>query len=229
MQPLVLIPGLGSDGTVWRRTIAALSDAASCVVGDTLNDTSLPKMAERILTQGPPTFALAGVSMGGMVAMEIMKLAPERVTRLALVDTNARPDTLAQKAYRSASNLAVGALDFRKLAEQSVSALIHPRAEQDVRAELVEMSMRVGAEAYVRQNHAVAAREDLRPVLSAITVPTVVVVGQEDRLTPPEMSEEIHNLTPGSTLHVIPDCGHLPPIEKPQAMAAVLKAWLAQV
>ena len=143
-----------------------------------------------------------------------------------LLDTNARPDTLAQKAYRRASNLAVGAMgDFRRLAEQSVVSLIHPKAEQDVRAELVEMSVRVWAKAYVRQNRAVADREDLRTVLSSITIPTIVV-GAEDRLTPLTMSQEINTLTPGSTLHIIPDCGHLPPIEKPQAMAAILKAWL---
>src|ERR1700761_5462200 len=99
-QTLVLIPGLGSDGAVWRRTIAALGDDTDCLVGDTLRDGTLPDMARRILAQAPPRFALAGVSMGGMVALELMKLAPERVTHLALVDTNARPDGLGQKAYR---------------------------------------------------------------------------------------------------------------------------------
>ena len=230
MQTLILIPGLGSDGAVWRRTIAALETDASCIVGDTLSDPTLPKMAKRILALAPPRFALAGVSMGGMVAMEILKLAPERVTRLALVDTNARADTLTQKAYRRAANLAVGALgDYRALAERSLSSLIHPDAPQDVRDEMVEMSVRVGPQAYVRQNRAVTARKDLRPVLAGIAVPTAVIVGEQDRLTPLAMSLEIQALTPGSTLHVIPDCGHLPPIEKPEAMAALLREWLAQL
>ena len=227
MQTLILIPGLGSDGAVWRRTVAALGGDAACKVGDTLSDSTLPKMAARILEQSPPHFALAGVSMGGMVALELLKLAPDRVTRLALVDTNARADTLAQKAYRRAANLAVGALgDFRKLAERSLPSLLHPDAPQDVRDEMVEMSVRVGPEAYVRQNRAVAARKDLRPVLAGIAVPTAVIVGEEDRLTPLAMSQEIHALVPGSTLHVIPDCRHLPPIEAPDAMAALLAKWL---
>ena len=229
MQSLILIPGLGSDGAVWRRTIAALGSDAACTVGDTLSDPTLPKMAARILAQAPPRFALAGVSMGGMVALELVKLAPERVTRLALVDTNARPDTLAQKAYRRAANLAVGALgDFRTLAERSLPSLLHPDAPQDVRDEMVEMSVRVGAKAYVRQNRAVTARKDQRPLLAGITVPTAVIVGEEDRLTPLAMSQEIHALTPGSTLHVIPGCGHLPPIEAPEALAVLLRDWLAR-
>ena len=229
MQTIIMIPGLGSDGAVWRRTIAALgSDNAACTSGDTLSDPTLPKMAQRILAQAPPRFALAGVSMGGMVAMEIVKLAPDRVTRLALVDTNARPDTLAQKAYRRAANLAVGVGDYRALAERSLPSLLHPDAPQDVRDEMVEMSVRVGPKAYVRQNRAVTARKDLRPVLATIAVPTTVIVGEEDRLTPVELSQEIHALTPGSTLHVIPGCGHLPPIEAPDAMAALLTEWMAR-
>ena len=90
------------------------------------------------------------------------------------------------------------------------------------------MSVRVGPDAYVRQNRAVAARQDLRPVLGGIAVPTAVIVGEEDRLTPLAMSQEIHALTPGSTLHVIPGCGHLPPIEAPGVMAALLVDWLAR-
>lgn len=229
MQTLIMIPGLGSDATVWRRTIAALSSHAACTVGDTLSDPTLPKMAERVLARAPLRFALAGVSMGGMVALEVMKVAPNRVTRLALVDTNARPDTLAQKAYRHSANLAVGVLgDFRTLAKRSLPSLISASAPQDVRDELVEMSVRVGPKAYVRQNRAVAARKDLRPVLAGIAVPTAVIVGEEDRLTPPATSQEIHALTPASTLHVIPGCGHLPPIEAPDATASLLIEWLAR-
>ena len=223
MQTLVLIPGLGSDGAVWRRTIAALAGQVDCLVGDTLSDGSLSGMASRILGQAPERFALAGVSMGGMVALELMRLAPERISRLALIDTNALPDTFGRRAYRHLANLVVGTTkDFRRHAERSLASLVHPGAPEDVRAELVEMSMRVGARAYVRQNRAVIARGDLRRLLPGVRAPTAVIVGEEDRMTPVGLSREIHRLTPGSTFRVIPDCGHLPPIEKPETVAALL-------
>jgi pimeloyl-ACP methyl ester carboxylesterase len=228
-QALVLVPGLGSDAAVWRRTIATLGGDYLCLVGDTLSDDSLQGMARRILDQAPRSFALAGVSMGGMVALEMMKAAPDRVTQLALVDTNARPDTFRQKIYRRLANAAVGATkDFNRLAQRNLGSLVHPSTAKDVRAELVEMSARVGAKTYIRQNRAVTARGDLRKVLPNIAIPTAVIVGQDDQMTPVALSQEIHTLAPGSTLHVIPDCGHLPPIEKPEIMATLLKALLAR-
>lgn len=228
-QDLVLIPGLGSDAAVWRRTIAALGGDCRCLVGDTLSDDSLSAMARRILGQAPPTFALAGVSMGGMVALELMKASPERVTHLALIDTIARPDTFGQKIYRRLANLVVGATkDFEGLARRSQGALVHPSAPGDVRDELLRMGVRVGAATYVRQNRAVLARDDLRPALPKIAIPTAVIVGAQDQMTPVALSREIHALTPRSTLHVIVDCGHLPPIEKPDVTAALLKELLSR-
>jgi pimeloyl-ACP methyl ester carboxylesterase len=180
-------------------------------------------MARRILNKAPETFALAGVSMGGMVALHIMSIAPQRVTRLALVDTNARPDTFARKAIRCVSSLvAATSPDFARLSARSVKSLVHPSAPEDVRAEMASMGARVGAKTYIRQNRAVAARKDMRPMLCNIAVPTAVVVGADDGLTPVVLSREIHGLVPGSVLHVIADCGHLPPIEKPGELAAIL-------
>lgn len=227
MQDLVLIPGLGSDGAVWARTIAALGSDARCLVGDTLRDDSLAGMAERILAAAPSGFHLAGVSMGGMVALEIMRLAPERVRGLALVDTNARPDTPEQADRRRAANAVVlAAPDLRALAQGSLGTLVHDNAPEDVRTGLLDMTERVGAETYARQNLAVAARADQRPILAAVRVPTIVVVGADDRMTPPALSEEIASRVPGAELHVIPGCGHLPPIEAPQLMAGYLRALM---
>ena len=222
---LVLVPGLGSDAAVWGRTIAALGDEARCIVGDTLNDSTLSAMARRILTQAPERFVLAGVSMGGMIALEIMRIAPHRVMGLALLDTNARPDTGRRRLSRSLANLVVRfTKDFRSRAERSVEALVHPAAASpDVKAELADMSVRVGAATYIRQNRAVSCRQDLRPVLSGILVPTIVAVGEQDGLTPPILSREIAAGVAGSTLRIIPDCGHLPPIEQPEITAALLR------
>jgi pimeloyl-ACP methyl ester carboxylesterase len=223
MQTLLMIPGLGSDSAVWRRTIEAMKSSVDCLVGDTLSDDSLEGMAQRILDQAPESFALAGVSMGGMVALQIIKMAPRRVTRLALIDTNARPDTIMRKTIRRLSNIAAATTsNFAKLSERSVKSLLHPSAPQEIRTELAEMGARIGARIYWRQNIAVAARKDMRQILPGIAVPAAIVVGSDDRVTPVMLSREIHQLTPGSSLHIIPDCGHLPPIEKPAAVAAIL-------
>lgn len=204
----------------------ALASEVNCLVGDTLSDYTLRGMAQRILDQAPETFALAGVSMGGTVALELMKIAPARVTRLALIDTNAAPDAIARKAYRYLANLVAITGDFKRLSVRSVNLMVHTSTPNDIRIELAEMGARVGAKTYIRQNRAVAARKDLRPVLQSITVPTAVIVGSEDRLTPIELSREIHDLTPGSALHVISECGHLPPIEKAEALAVILLGLL---
>jgi pimeloyl-ACP methyl ester carboxylesterase len=223
MRTLVMIPGLGSDSAVWRRTIEAMRSSVDCLVGDTLSDDSLEGMARRILDRAPASFALAGVSMGGMVALQIMKIAPRRVTRLALIDTNARPDTIMRKTIRRLSNIAAATTsDFGKLSERSVKSLIHPSAPEEIRTELAEMGARVGARIYRRQNIAVAARKDMRPILPGIAVPTAIVVGSDDKVTPVMLSREIHQLVPASVLHIIRDCGHLPPIEKPAVLAAIL-------
>ncbi len=228
-RTLVLVPGLGSDAAVWQRTITALGGAVHCIVGDTLGDDTLAGMARRILDRAPQEFGLAGVSMGGMVALELMRIAPGRVTRLALVDTIARPDTFGQRMFRRPTNVVVATSgDFRRLARRSLDSLVHPSASEDVRDELLEMSVRVGSRVYIRQNRAVTARDDLRRLLPGIAVPAAVIVGREDRMTPVGLSREIHILIPGSTLHVIPECGHLPPIGRPEVMAVLLKELLGR-
>jgi pimeloyl-ACP methyl ester carboxylesterase len=188
-QTLVLVPGLGSDAAVWRGTIAALGDGYRCLVGDTLSDDTLQGMARRIVDQAPHRFALAGVSMGGMVALEIMRAAPERVTHLALVDTNARADTFRQKIYRRLANVVVGTSnDYGRLAQRNLGSLIHPSTGRDIRTEIVQMSVRVGAKNYLRQNRAVIARGDLRKILPSIAVPTAIIVGRDDQMTPVALS-----------------------------------------
>lgn len=227
MNPLIMVPGLGSDAAVWQPTIAELASEVDCRVGDTLSDDSLSDMAARILRDAPDEFALAGVSMGGMVALEIMRLAPARVLKLALFDTNARPDTPEQTARRQDTNAAMlGTEDLAALAALGIAYMVHPNADQSVRDALLKMTMRVGVAAYVRQNEALIARADLFPVLATISVPTVVVVGANDFMTPLACSEEISGGIANATLHIIPECGHLPPIEKPVVVADLIRDWL---
>jgi pimeloyl-ACP methyl ester carboxylesterase len=165
--------------------------------------------------------------MGGMVALEIMRSAPERVVRLALLDTNPCPDTPEQTSQRRSANAAVLSSDnFEALATGSLKYLVHPAASVEVRDALVEMSVRVGAKAYARQNEAVMNRADQRQILPTIEVPTIVMVGAQDVMTPLALSEMIRDGIRNAHLHVIPDCGHLPPIEKPDAVASLLREWM---
>jgi pimeloyl-ACP methyl ester carboxylesterase len=231
MKHLVLIPHLGGDAAVWARTVAAL-DGVAAQVGNTLEDDTLVGMARRILADAPRTFCLAGLSMGGMVALEIMRLAPERVRGLALVDTSAhRPRPVSEAGavrFHQKNAAALADMDIRAFAQSSLAGLVNSSAPQDVRNELIEMMVRVGATNYARQYFAMTEREDQQRILPTIKIPTLVIHGAKDRLTSTRLSAKIHRAVAGSEFHIIPECGHLPPIEAPQLMARHLSALLEQ-
>lgn len=227
LAPLLLVPGLASDEAVWRPVIEHLADIAACTVAETRLDGDIPAIAARILASAPPCFALAGISMGGYIALEMMRQAPERVTRLALFDTSARPDTPEQSAGRRQAIAALDKAPLEVLGRHSLPTLVAPDAPDQVKDAVVAMGVRVGRDAYVRQQEANIARTDSRPHLSAIAVPTLVAVGERDVLTPPHLAEELRDGIAGATLRVIPGSGHLPPIEKPRESAALLREWLA--
>ena len=224
--PLVLLPGLGSDGALWAAQRADLADVADPMVGDTLHDATLPAMADRILATAPERFALAGLSMGGYLALEIMRRAPARVIRLALCDTSARADTAEQTAGRETAIAAVDKYDFAALARMGLGQLVAPGADAAVRDAVVAMSVRVGPDIYVRQQRAIMARPDSRALLPTIAVPTLVMVGAEDALTPPALAEEMATAIPGARLAMVADAGHLPPMERPARTSALLREWL---
>lgn len=227
MTPLVLIPGLGSDEAVWRPVIERLADVAACTVAETRLDDGIAAIAARVLAAAPARFALAGVSFGGYVALELMRQAPERVTRLALFDTSARPDTPEQSVGRRAAIAALDTAPMEVLSRHSLPMLIAADASDAVKDAVVAMGVRVGRDAYARQQEAIIARADSRPTLATIAVPTLAVVGEHDRMTPLALAEELRDGIAGATLHVIEGSGHLPPIEQPDAVAALLRAWLA--
>ncbi|MBI1682100.1 alpha/beta fold hydrolase [Caulobacter hibisci] len=227
--PLVLLPGLLCDARLWREQVLDLHDVADTLVADLTLDDSVAAMAQRVLAAAPERFALGGLSMGGYVAFEILRQAPERVTRLALFATSAAPDSpeRAEQRRRAMAALSVGR--FLGVTQQMMPQLLHPsRLTEPLAGEVKAMAGRVGGEAFLRQQRAILGRPDSRPGLADIKVPTLVAVGDADRLTPPAESQAIHNGITGSTLHILADCGHLPAMERPAETNELLRAWLAE-
>lgn len=224
---LLLLPGLICDERLWRDVIAGL-DARS-VVADLTQDDSIGAMAQRALAAAPARFALAGLSMGGYVAFEIMRQAPERVTHLALLDTSARADEDARKETRRKGIEMVGQGKFIGVSRGLLGSLVAPQhMGTPVAGDVQAMSERVGQAAYMRQQVAIMNRVDSRPTLGDIQVPTLVGVGESDKLTPPELAEEMAAGIAGSELVRFPDSAHLPTMENPSAVVEAMKAWLAR-
>jgi pimeloyl-ACP methyl ester carboxylesterase len=227
---LVLLPGLLCDHALWEPQIAALSDACVLWVADLTRDDSIAAMAERVLAQAPAQqFALAGLSMGGYIAMEVARRAPERVARLALLDTRATLDTDEETARRHGlMRLAQTERGFTPITTRMLPLLVHPaRAKDEPLVRVIrEMAERTGVKAYLRQQHAIMARPDFRPGLPRIGCPTLVLCGREDALTRLEMHEEMARLIPRARLVVIERCGHLSTLERPVEVNTALRNWL---
>ena len=225
--PLLLLPGLLCDERLWREPAAALAGVAPVHHADLTRDDSVAGMAARVLAAAPPVFALAGLSMGGYVAFEILRQAPQRVARLALLDTSARLDPPRRMMVRQAGLALAEAGRFAGVTRKLLPQLVHEsRVDGEVGEEVMAMAQRVGREAFLRQQRAIIGRPDSLPLLPAIAVPTLVGVGEDDRMTPPEESRLLHERIPGARLHVFARCGHLPPMEAPRETAAVLRDWL---
>jgi pimeloyl-ACP methyl ester carboxylesterase len=228
MTPIVLVPGHMSTAELFRHQVPALAPYGPVTVAPTLEGRTIRELATAALASAPPRFALAGISMGGYISLEMMRLAPERVTRLALLSTTARPDAPElSKERRTFVEKARGGR-FEYLMERALTAFVHPVHRSD--AALLEVCMgmarTLGVDGLVRQSEAIIARSDSRPGLSAISVPTLVLVGDEDPLFPREHSEEIAAAIPKARLVVVPDCGHISTLEQPEAVNRALVEWL---
>jgi pimeloyl-ACP methyl ester carboxylesterase len=228
MTPIVLVPGMLCTTEIFASQIAALWPYGSVTVASTLEGDTIAEMAASILAAAPPRFALAGISMGGYIELEIMRQAPERVLKLALLDTEARPDTLEQTAQRRALLAQVNAGNFETLLALALPAIVHPSHQDDavLRETNVRMGLAVGIERWARQAEAVMHRIDYRPSLPAISVPTLVLVGDSDTFTPPNRSEEMAAAIPCARLVVVPECGHASTIEQPDAVNRALIEWI---
>lgn len=226
--PLVLLPGLLCDAALWRHQMDTLADIAEITVADLTGDDRFDDMARTVLKAAPETFALAGLSMGGYVAHEIMRQAPGRVTRLALLDTSARADTPGQSERRRAFIAQTRHGDFKGVTSRLLPMLIHPdRLEDgDLTGTIMAMAEGVGREAFLRQQNAIMHRPDGRRDLGAIHCPTLVLCGRQDALTPLAGHQEMADGIPNATLVVIEDCGHMAPLERPRAVSAVMRYWL---
>lgn len=228
--PLILVPGLLCTDLLWRAQLDGLADLARMTVTTAQREhDELGAIADAILAAAPPRFALAGLSFGGYVCFEIMRRAPERVERLALLDTSARADAEEQKARRRALIELAQTGRFLGVTDRLLPMLIAAARLDDAAlvADVKRMAQDVGRDAFLKQQKAIIGRPDSLPDLARIACPTLVLCGREDQLTPLARHEEIAAGIAGSKLVVIEGCGHLSTMEKPAEVNAALRAWLA--
>ena len=227
--PLVLIPGLLCTADLFTAQCTALADIADITVGRHTGHPTIAAIAQEILASAPPKFAVAGLSMGGYIAFELVRQAPDRVLKLALLDTAARPDAPERKDARRKLVELAREHGMAAVQQALMPNLIHADRQNDkpLVDRVVQMAVDTGLEAFVRQQEALMNRPDCRPLLPSIRIPALVLVGDGDILTPPDLSREMHAGIAGSRLVVVPGSGHLSTMEKPQSVDAALRGWLA--
>ncbi len=228
MQDLVLVPGLNCTGALFAPQMAALSGMARCHVADHGAASSLEEIAASVLGVAPPRFALAGLSMGGYVAFEIIRQAPARVTRLCLLDTRAAMDSDEEAERRRRTIELAKAGQFARLHDILWPKLVHPARLADRTLEEIVLGMMrdTGPERFVRQQTAVLNRRNYAPLLSTFAMPTAIIVGADDAITPPAAARAMRALIPGSKLFELPECGHLSTLEQPERVNALMSDWL---
>lgn len=227
--PLLLLPGLLCDGALWEPQAHQLGDVADIRVADLTRDETMTAMAMRALDSAPGEFALAGLSMGGYVALEIMRQARDRVTRLALLDTSARADHPDQTRRRLDLMDLSRRGRFKGVTPRLLPLLIHPARMGDaaLTGTVTAMAEGVGMDAFLRQQTAIMNRDDSLPLLPSIACPTLVLCGREDALTPLDLHREMAALIPGARLVVVEGCGHLSTLERPDVVNAAMREWLS--
>ncbi|MCH9825011.1 MAG: alpha/beta hydrolase [Alphaproteobacteria bacterium] len=226
--PLVLLPGMMCDARLFAPQIAAFSAERRVVVLPLTGENTVERLAARILENSPPHFALAGLSMGGIVAMEVIRQAPERITHLALLDTNPRAELPEVAANREPQKQKVREGHLRSVMrdEMKPNYLASSPAKAGILELCTDMAEALGPEAFISQSEALATRPDQQETLRRVTVPTLVLCGREDRLCPVERHELMHALVPDSELVIIENAGHLPTLEQPDATKKALQTWL---
>lgn len=229
LSPLLLIPGLLNDARLWQYQLPALSKATSTTIARVTEHDSIESLAADAIAHAPAgQFSLAGFSMGGYIALEIMRQAPERVVALALIDTTARPDTSETKEARLES-ISTAKIDFDAVIQSFPPKVIHPSRQNDMALvnTIIDMCHTVGVEAFIRQQRAIMNRIDSRPFLSGIRCPTLILCGREDLLTPLPLHQELAEAISGSKFVIVEKCGHVSPLGQPQQVTESMLDWLA--
>lgn len=228
---LVLLPGLVNDSRLWQHQVAGLADIAHVSVGDLTKGHTIAEMAAGVLASAPAgQFALAGLSMGGYVALEIMREAPERVLALALLDTSARPDTLSALEKRSVA-IELAEKNYQAVINELIPKQLHPTHmdDQELVSMISDMAMSLGNKIFIRQQRAIAGRIDSLPSLALIKCPTLVLCGRDDAITPIGLHQEMVSAIEGSGLIIVDHCGHLSALEQPTRVNEALTQWLAKI
>ena len=228
--PLVLLPGLLNTRRVFEHQAEALQDIAEISIPELWHHETIAAMAEAVLEAAPPTFALGGFSMGGYVAFEVFRRAASRIERLALIDTQAAPDSPETRTRRQAFIEQTGLGRFHGVHPTLLPQIVHPSRLKDaaVVQPILDMAQEIGGEGFVRQQRAILGRPDSRPLLVEIEIPTAVIVGRQDLATPLPRAQEMAADIATAQLVVVEECGHVSPLERPAEVTAALRRWLTQ-
>ena len=228
---LILVPGLLCNEVLWRAQVEGLADLARVTVtAEHTRHTDIGAIAAAILAAAPERFSLAGLSFGGYIAFEIMRRAPDRVGRLALLNTTAREDDKERRELRRRFIEQAQLGRFLGMTDRLVREFVHPDrlADEALITDIKAMAQNVGRDGFIRQQTAIIGRPDSRRILGDIECPTLVLTGRQDPLTPVAVHEEMQAAIPDAQLVVIEDCGHLSPMERPEHVNRAMRDWLAE-
>lgn len=232
MTKLLLLPGLASNAVMWQHQLVAMPRELNPHVTNVHSRLeTIPQMAQALLQEHAGELILCGASMGGIVAMEVARQAPARVTGLALLGTNARPETPEMAKLREAAIVFFGQGRVKEVLTVNLPMAFHPSRATDeaLTQTYLDFVMDAGPDQLIRQNRAIMSRPDARLHLPQVTCPTLVMCGDSDQLTPPECSREIAALIPQAELMMIDQCGHMLTMERPVEVNAALREWLARL
>lgn len=222
--PLVLLPGLLSNQTVFQHQIHPLNDTADIIVIELTDVDSPDAMTDKILTLAPERFILAGHSIGGWVALRFMKIAPERVIKLCVLNTSAKGIEPVEYASRQSVLTRVKKGEFELIATEIANKFTF---NSSVKKNVLDMFLQVGESALIHQTHAMMLREDLRPILHTIHCPTVIIHAEQDQRFSLNDLKEVSDAIPHSTFKLIKECGHMSPMEKPEEVMQLMRDWIS--